>query len=242
MFKEIYLEIRNFFKGPIINHHNMPVSTTLIEFIEKAYNVEIDDTCYCVKNDDESRFYLNYISDDYEVISFSTLMNGKDIFVFLKPNPKDNEELRITMGAILVSTIETITDCIRRDYIVASRSSKLCRYLISIPFIYFSIVKSFARDEISISELYDCYMSYIDYTDEDGNRLVPICSKRFFEILNSIYKKFEETRTESNIQFGIVNDLSYNDQESFEKFIFRYLDCSFIGFEKELIKEIKIDD
>ena len=91
MFKSIYNELKTFFRGPIISNHNKPLPPMLKEYIEKTEkDITINSSCFIVKSEDETRFYVEYINDtetdvEKEYKFLTIFMHGKETSVFLIP-------------------------------------------------------------------------------------------------------------------------------------------------------------
>lgn len=234
MFVEIYKEIRKFLKGPIINHHNKPVPPLLKIFLEKTDNIKIDSSCFYVQSEDSKRFYIqiiNDVSEENSSYAITILFDGKPTNIVMTTKLMEEYTVKEIMKIviwILYYTISTLNPEYEFEYI--HHLKKL--YL---PVLYCVMVKNIFKDSLTVNDIYSVYNNFVEKRlqsinrDNENNKVenpfyFRFITKEFFEV---ILEKLDDF-LESNIN---------NTDEPWENFIYKYLDCSFIIIDKEIISK-----
>lgn len=233
MFIEIYKEIRKFFRGPVINHHNKPVPPLMKIFMEKASDVRIDSTCFFVQSDDSKRFYIQSINDESEkhfCYTSTILFDGKVTNIVMIPKIVFETDWTVKdVMKTITWTLYQIIPSITLDWEFEKSYEVKKLYM---PILYCVLVKNIIKDTVTLDDIYSAYNTFI-YNHlqvtvrNDDNRNNEDSYYRF------ISKEFFKAILEELELFPEVNPV--NIDESCEKFIYKYLDCSFITIDKDIM-------
>lgn len=231
MFKSIYNELKIFFRGPIINNHNKPLPPMLKEYIEKTQkDITISSSCFIVKSEDETRFYVEYIKDietniEKEYRFLTVLMHGKETSVFLIPKISG-------YGLTFESLVEKVVTVlmITLDNCALDNTSKCFAKIkaISLPVMYCVLIKNLlGQDMVSVDDLYTIFIKKVyfyckedkPYTDPDVLSCIRFISKEFFQYILDTMECINDYESRPHLDHLC------------SEFIYKYLDCSFILLE-----------
>lgn len=230
MFTDLFNEIRLFFRGPIIKHHNKPLPPFIKEFILKNDNIDVNTDCYFVNSTDKNRYYVEFnpSSDNQSCFSSSVLMGGKEILITMVPKIMDDTATVGDVIDIMLSVLLLVTE---KYKIGATSKNLLSIKSIAIPTLYFILLKDMLGD----NNMIDCKTA-ASYYNKHINKLIAqlaiedsdisnykVISEKFFEKLNDLFRDYSEN-----------NDFR---ESRFSDFIYKMIDCSFISFETDVLNE-----